>query len=409
MKTVYFDCNATTPVRPEVFEAMRPFLSADGEYGNPSSLHTVGQRAHAALEAAREKVAALLGAADASEIVFTSSGTEADNMAIVGAAFAHRERGRHIVTSAVEHHAVLHTCEYLEKEHGFQVTRLPVDRQGRVSAEDLKRAIRPDTILVSIMAANNEIGTIEPTAELGAVCREKRILFHTDAVQAAGKMSLDLKNSPVDMAAISGHKIYAPKGIGALYIRRGVRLHALLHGGAHEKNRRAGTENVPGAAALGAACDLARREMPKEEPRIRALRDRLEKGILSGVPAVFLNGHPTERLGNTTNLTFEYVEGESLVLALDQAGFALKKSDLPGVEVSTGSACASGLLEPSHVLKAIGVPPEHIHGSVRFSLGHFNSDKDVDSALEIIPAAVDRLRKMSPLWEDRAPSPSGKG
>lgn len=404
MPFIYFDNNATTPVRPEVFEALKPYLAAGGDYGNPSSLHTTGQRARAALETARERVAALLGAADPEEIVFTSSGTEADNMAIVGAAFAHRDKGRRIITSVVEHHAVLHTVDYLEKEHGFTVARLPVDRHGRLSPEDLARALTPDTILVTLMASNNEIGTVQPLRALGEVCRKAGVLFHTDAVQSAGKSRLDFKNEPVDMAAISGHKIYAPKGIGALYIRRGVRLHSLLHGGAHEKNRRAGTENLAGAVGLGAACALAAVELDRESARVRALRDRLESGLLKKIPAVFVNGHPTERLGNTTNLTFECVEGESLVLALDQAGFALKNTDTPGVEVSTGSACASGLLEPSHVLKAIGVPPEHIHGSVRFSLGHFNTDADVDAALEIVPAVVARLRALSPLWEDRIKS-----
>ncbi len=401
MKPIYFDNNATTPVRAEVFEAMKPFLAPDGGFGNPSSLHTLGQQAHAAMERAREQVAALVGAADPSEIVFTSCGTEADNMAIIGAAFAHRDKGRHLITSAVEHHAVLHACDYLEKEHGFTVTYLPVDRYGRVSPDDLRAVLRPDTLLVSVMTANNEIGTIEPIQELGAVCRNAGVLFHTDAVQSAGKVPLDLQGWPVDLAALSGHKLYGPKGIGALYIRRGVQLHALLHGGAHEKNRRAGTENVPGAVGLGAACGLAHNEMATEEPRVRALRDRLEKGLLERIPCSFVNGHPSERLGNTTNLTFDAVEGESLVLALDQAGFTLKSDTLPGVEISTGSACASGMLEPSHVLKAIGVPSDRIHGSVRFSLGHFNTEADIDAALDIIPRAVDRLRSLSPIWEDR--------
>jgi cysteine desulfurase len=401
MKPIYFDNNATTPVRAEVFEAMAPYFSSEGGYGNPSSLHTLGQGAHAAMESAREKVAALVGAADPGEIVFTSGGTEADNFALIGAAFAHRDKGRHLITSSIEHHAVLHPCDYLEKEHGFQVTRLPVDAFGCVSVDDLRRALRPGTLLVSIMTANNEIGTLQPLHELGAVCREAGVLFHTDAVQVVGKEPLDLKTLPVDLASLSGHKLYGPKGIGALYIRRGVELHAILHGGAHEKKRRAGTENVPGAVGLGVACEWALKEMAVEEPRVRALRDRLEKGLLDRIPFVFLNGHPTQRLGNTTNLAFDAVEGESLVLALDQAGFTLKNDALPGLEVSTGSACASGLLEPSHVLKAIGVPPDRIHGSVRFSLGHFNTDADVDAALEIIPRAVDRLRTLSPLWEDR--------
>lgn len=401
MKTLYFDYNATTPVRPEVFEAMKPFLTTEGFFANPSSLHTPGQKAHAALEQAREQVAAFLGAADPSEIVFTSCGTESNNLALFGAARAHRDQGRHLITSAVEHHAVLHAAEYLEKEEGFQVTYLPVDAHGRVDPAELERALRKDTVIVSIMAANNEIGTLEPLQALGDLCRARRVLFHTDAVQLAGKRAMDVKNWPIDMLSISGHKLYAPKGIGALYVRRGVKLHALLHGGAHEKNRRAGTENVAGAVALGAACALAAKELDEEESRVRGLRDRLEKGLLERVPFVRVNGHPTERLGNTTNLTFECVEGEGLVLALDQAGFALHKGDAPGVACSTGSACASGMLEPSHVLKAIGVPLEMIHGSVRFSLGRFTTQADVDGALEVIPPVVAKLRALSPLWEDK--------
>jgi cysteine desulfurase len=400
MHPLYFDNNATTPVRSEVFEAMRPFLEG-GNYGNPSSLHSAGQRARAAVESARERVAAFLGAADASEIVFTSSGTEADNLAIIGAAFAHRGSGRHIVTSAVEHHAVLHACRYLEKEHGFQATYLPVDGAGRVAVESLRRALRPDTILVSILWANNEIGALEPINELGELCREKGILFHTDAVQAAGKIPMILKDRAVDLAAISGHKIYAPKGIGALYLRRGVRLQALLHGGSQEKNRRAGTENVAGAVALGLACALAEKERETEVPRVRALRDRLERGLLERIPLSRVNGHPTERLCNTTNMSFDCVEGESLALALDQAGFTLKDNSLPGLEVSTGSACAAGQMDPSHVLKALGVPSELLHAAARFSLGRFNTEAEVDVALDIIPRVVERLRNLSPLWEEK--------
>lgn len=401
MTVLYFDYNATTPVRPEVFDAMKPFLSANGVYGNPSSLHQAGQTAHHALEKAREQVADLIGASDISEIVFTSGGTESNNLAIQGAAFAHREKGKHIITSAVEHHAVLHTFDYLKTIHGFEVSVLPVDEFGRVDPRELERAIRPDTILVSIMTANNEIGTIQPIAALGKICREKRILFHTDAVQAVGKIPLDVKNLPVDMLTLSGHKIYAAKGIGALYLRRGVRLHALLHGGSHEKNRRAGTENVAGAAGLGIACELAKKEMAAEEARVKALRDRLENGLKAKVQYVRVNGHPAERLANTTNLTFECIEGEGLVLALDQAGFALHRSNLPGLECSTGSACASGMMEPSHVLQAIGVPGQMIHGSVRFSLGKFSTESDIDAALEIIPPVVEKLRDLSPLWEDK--------
>jgi cysteine desulfurase len=408
LKTIYFDYNATTPVRPEVFEAMRPFLVSDEFFANPSSIHSPGQKARAALERAREQVAAFLGAADPSEIVFTSSGTEADNLAIKGAAAAHESKGRHIVTGSIEHSAVRNTLRFLEKEKGFEVTWLPVDEYGRIDPKALSAALRPDTILASIMMANNEIGTLEPIEALGAACREKGVLFHSDAVQAAGKVPLNVQSLPVDMLAISGHKIYAPKGIGALYIRRGTRLQAILHGGSHEKNRRAGTENVAGAVALGAACELAQKEMATEIPRLRALRDRLEKGLLERVPFARANGHPTERTANTTNLTFECVEGESLMLALDQASFALHRPELPGMAVSTGSACASGILEPSHVLTAIGVPGHMIHGSLRFSLGKYNTDQDVDEALRLIPSIVEKLRNLSPLWEDKMAKAGGQ-
>jgi cysteine desulfurase len=400
MTPLYFDYNATTPVRPEVFEAMEPFLSSEGVFGNPSSLHTAGQRARAALENAREQVALFLGAADPDEIVFTSCGTESDNMAVKGAALAHRDRGRHVITSAVEHHAVLNVCRYLEAEMGYRVTTLPVNAEGRVDPENLRAALEDDTVIVTVMAANNEVGAVQPWKELGALCRERGILYHADGVQAAGKLALNLKNTPVDLFSISGHKLYAPKGIGALYIRRGARLHPLLHGGSQEKNRRAGTENVAGAVALGAACALIQREFEGEEKRLRALRDRFESGIKARVRFVRVNGPPEQRLSNTTHVTFEGVEGESLVLALDQAGFTLHR-DEPGVAVSTGSACASGLLEPSHVLTAMGMAPELIHGSVRFSMGYFTTPGQVDQALDVIPPVVERLRSLSPVWEDR--------
>ncbi|HRY29639.1 MAG TPA: IscS subfamily cysteine desulfurase [Elusimicrobiota bacterium] len=401
MHTIYLDYNATTPMRPELLEAVRSYSGLEGDFGNPSSLHTAGQRARAALERAREQVAGFLGASDVSEIVFTSGGTEADNLAIQGAAFAHRDAGRHIITSSVEHSAVMKTCRFLETQHGFEVTYLPVDRFGRVSPEDLRKALRRDTVLVSLMAANNEIGTVEPLMELGAVCRERGVLFHSDAVQAAGRLPIDVKTWPVDMLAVSGHKIYAPKGIGALWLRRGTRLQALQYGGSHEKNRRAGTENVAGAAALGLACELAGKELEGEVKMLRTLRDRLEQGILARIPLTSVNGHPTERLCNTTHIAFECVEGESLLLALDQAGFSLRRPELPGICVSTGSACSAGLLEPSHVLSAIGVPPERLHGCVRFSLGHYNTQQDVDQVLEIMPPIVEKLRSLSPLWDEK--------
>jgi cysteine desulfurase len=398
--SVYFDHNATTPVLPQVFEAMRPFLSPDGAFGNPSSLHASGQRAHAALEAAREAVAGFFGAADPSEIIFTSSATEADNMAVVGAAFRHRDKGRRLVVSSVEHHAVLQACDYLEERHGFAVTRLPVDAEGRVSPDRVAQAVDDDTILVAVMTANNETGVIQPVADIGRVCRARGVLFFTDAVQAAGKIPVDLKTWPVDMAAISGHKMYAPKGIGALYVRRGVRLDALLHGGAHEKKRRAGTENVAGAVALGAASTAMQNDLSTEIPRVRALRDRLEQGLLARVPKACVNGAGAERVGNTLNIAFPGLDGESLVLGLDQAGFALRRPDTPGLELSTGSACSSGLSEPSHVLTAMGLAAPLLRGSVRFSLGRTNTDADVDVALNVVPRVVERLRALSPAWED---------
>jgi len=389
---IYFDHNATTPIRPEVFEAMRPFLAPDGVFGNPSSIHAEGRRARAALEKARDTVAGFVGAADPSEIIFTSSGTEADNMAIVGAAFQHRDKGRLIVSSAVEHHAVLHACDYLAKEHGFRVASISADEFGRVSPEGFAKVCADDAILVSVMTANNEVGTIQPVEEIGNLCRERGVLFHTDAVQAAGKIPINVKEWPVDMLSISGHKLYAPKGIGALYIRRGVRLHALIHGGVHERDRRAGTENVAGAVGLAAACEAAGREMASEGKRIKGLRDRLEKGLLEGIPGGRLNGHPTMRLGNTSHLSFDGVDGETLIMALDQPGFTLHEEGLPSIAASTGAACSAGILEPSHVLAAMGLSKDRVRGGVRFSLGRGNTEAEVDAALDIIPRLVKRLR-----------------
>jgi cysteine desulfurase len=374
------DHSATTPVREEVVEAMVPYFSE--EFGNASSPHSFGQRARTALEEARATVAGHLGA-DPGEIILTSGGTESDNLAIKGIA---RTAGRgHIITSSIEHPAVLNTVATLEKE-GFTATRLPVDEHGLVSPADLEDALREDTILISIMAANNEVGTIEPIAELAAIADRARVPFHTDAVQAVGKVPVSVDDWGVDLLSLSAHKFYGPKGVGALYVRSGTRIKSIQHGGHHEKNRRAGTENVPGAVGMATALELACGEMEAEAERLAALRDRLQAGLLETVPNSSLNGHPTERLPHLVNITFENVEGESLLLSLDAFG----------VGVSTGSACSSGSLEPSHVLLAMGVPAETAHGSLRFSLGRINTGEDIDYVLEKLPPVVERFRQMSP-------------
>ena len=388
---IYFDYNATTPLHPEVYKAMLPYLNPELElYGNPSSVHTFGQDTRKAVEDARVKVAHLLGCST-DEIVFTSCGSESDTTAIKGAAFSAQERkkGRHIITSAIEHDTVLFCCEYLHK-NGFDVTFLPVDGGGLVDPDAVKRAIRPETILISIMHANNEIGTIQPIAEIGKIARERGVPFHTDAVQTVGKIPVKVDDLHVDMLSLSAHKFYGPKGVGALYIRKGTRLHPLFHGH-HEKNRRAGTENVPGIVGLGAAADAASHETAAGGEKIAALRDKLEKGIIESVPFVHLNGDPSKRVPNTTNFSFEYVEGEGCVVLLDVEGLA----------VSTGSACASGTTKASHVLRAIGVPPNVAQGAVRFSLGRFSTEDEVDQALQTIPKVIGRLRALSPLWSDR--------
>ena len=386
MKRVYFDHNATTPVHPEVLEALLPYLKDD--WGNPSSIHWAGRAPKKAIDEAREKVAQFLGCSPI-EIVFTSSGSESDNFAIKGIALAKKSKGNHIITTQVEHPAVLNTCKYLEKE-GFRVTYLGVDKYGMIDLEELKEAITDETILITIMYANNETGVIFPIEEIGKIARERGITFHTDAVQAAGKLPLDVTKLNCDLLSISGHKIYAPKGVGALYIRRGVRVVPLIHGGHHERNRRAGTENVAGIVGLGKACEIAMRDMDKEVAHLKHLRDKLEKGLMERIPHVRLNGHPEKRIPNTTNLGFDFVEGESLLLNLDMLGIA----------ASSGSACTSGSLEPSHVLVAMGIPPELSHGSVRFSLGRFNTEEDVDYLLENMPPIVERMRSMSPLWNE---------
>ncbi len=383
MRRIYFDHNATTPVRPEVLEAMLPYFGE--RFGNASSVHTFGREARRALEDAREKVAKAINA-QPSEIVFTSGGTEADNTAIKGIAHLLRDKGRHIVTSQVEHKAVLETCKYLDKE-GFEVTYVPVDSTGMVHPEAVEEALREDTVLVSIMHANNEVGTINPIAKIGEICHSRGILFHTDAVQSFCKVPIDVQAMHIDLASFSAHKIYGPKGVGALYVRRGVRFTQLLHGGEHERKRRAGTENVAGIVGFGRAVELAMAERDEENRRLISLRDRLWRGIQEKVERVRLNGHPTERLPGTLNVSFEGVEGESVLLSLD----------MKGVAASSGSACTSGSLSPSHVLEAMGVPPELAQSAVRFSLGRSNTEEDIDYTVEILPGIVQRLREMSAL------------
>ncbi len=381
-KTIYMDNSATTPARKEVVEEMIPYLTEN--FGNPSSIYEIGKISKHAIDKARKKVADALGAEE-NEIYFTSGGTESDNWAIKGIAFANRNKGKHIITSSIEHHAVLHTCLWLEGQ-GFEVTYLPVDKYGMVTLEELKNAIRDDTILISIMLANNEIGTIQPVEEIGKIARENRIYFHTDAVQAIGHVPIDVKKMNIDLLSLSGHKFEGPKGCGALYIRKGVKIEALLHGGAQERKRRAGTENVPAIMGLGKAIELAAGEIGETDKNLLALRERLIEGLLK-IPKTHLNGHPTQRLANNVNITFEYIEGESLLLLLNAKG----------IFASTGSACNSSSLEPSHVLTACGVPHEIVHGSLRLSLGRMNTEKDVDRVLEALPEIVQKLRNMSPL------------
>ncbi len=380
---IYLDYSATTPVDPQVREAMRPYF--EGAFGNPSAAHALGREAKATLEQARETVAGLLGTADKDEVVFASSGTEADNLALAGTAFAYQERGRHIITSAVEHAAVLETCTALERG-GFSVTYLPVNGHGVLDLEQLRRAIRPDTILVSLMHANNEVGMLFPLAEIGAITKERGVLFHTDAVQSFGKVPLDVRHCKIDLLSLSAHKIYGPKGVAALYVRRGVRLQSLLRGGGQERGRRAGTENVPAIVGLAEAARLMFLEMPGEGERMGKLRDRFEAGVLARIEGVRVNAQKGPRLSHTSNLTFEGVEAQTLVAALD----------LEGIAVSAGSACHVGSLQPSHVLRAMGLSPEHVEGSLRFSLGRFTREEDIDSVLAILPHLVARLRENAP-------------
>lgn len=386
MNKIYLDNAATTPVRKEVVDAMLPYFTES--FGNPSSVYQIAQINKKAIDDSREAIAKVLGA-QANEIFFTSGGSEADNWAIKGIAQAHRSKGNHIITTKVEHHAVLHTCEFLEK-NGFEVTYLDVDEFGMVHPEDVEKAIKDTTILISIMYANNEIGTINPIKEIGAIAKAHKIPFHTDAVQAVGQVRIDVKEQNIDMLSLSGHKINGPKGMGVLYIRRGLKLENLIHGGAQERGRRAGTENVAGIVGLAKAMELAYENFDEKIAKMTALRDKLIDGLLTSIPYSRLNGHRTNRLANNANVGYEYVEGESLLLLLDMNGIA----------GSSGSACTSGSLDPSHVLLAIGLPHEKAHGSIRFTLGGQNTEEEIDKVLEVMPGIVQRMRDMSPLWEE---------
>ena len=386
MKRIYMDNGATTRVTEPVFEAMKPYFCEI--YGNPSSAHNFGYVSRHAIDAAREQVARAINA-DVNEIYFTGCGTESDNWAVRGAAYENLKKGRHIITTAIEHHAILHTCAQLEKE-GFEVTYLPVDEYGFVTPEQLDAAIRPDTTLVSIMTANNEIGTIEPIAELAAVCKKHGVLFHTDAVQAIGSVKIDVKAMQIDMLSMSGHKFHAPKGIGVLYIRKGVRLQQFMNGGAQERNRRAGTENLASIVGIGKAIEIATANIDAHNEKLSAIRDHMIERILKEIPYTRLNGHPTTRLPGNVNVCFRFIEGESLLMLLDAKGIA----------GSSGSACTSGSLDPSHVLLAIGLPHEIAHGSLRLSLSEENTMEEADYVVDALVEIVSRLRSMSPLYDD---------
>lgn len=387
-KLIYFDHAATTPTRKEVVDGMLPYFYES--YGNPSSIYSFAGQNKEAIEDVREKVAKAIGGASEREIFFTSGGTESNNWAIQGVAENYKQKGNHIITTTIEHHAVLHTCEYLEKK-GYEVTYLEVDKDGLINLEDLRAAIKETTILISIMFANNEVGTIQPIAEIGEIAKEAGVLFHTDAVQAVGHVEVDVKELNIDLLTLTGHKLYGPKGVGALYVKKGTRLRAFIHGGAQEKKRRGGTENVPGIVGLGIAIETAVNTMNVESPKQEALRDYLIEQIKEKVPHCKLNGHPSKRLPNNVNYSFEFIEGESLLIMLD----------MKGICASSGSACTSGSLDPSHVLLAIGLPHEIAHGSLRISLGEQNTKEQLDYLVDQLQAIVSRLRDMSPpLYED---------
>ena len=387
MQRLYLDHAATTPTHPEVVKAMLPYFT--DAFGNPSSIYSYGQETKAAIAEARSKVAELIGA-HSEEIVFTSGGTEADNLALKGVAYANEHKGNHIITTSIEHHAVIEPCKFLEGR-GFKVTYLPVDDHGLVDPQDVKKAITAKTILISVMHANNEVGTIEPIREIGKIARETGICFHTDAVQTVGHIPVNVDELGVDMLSMSAHKFYGPKGVGALYVRKGTRLASCMHGGGQEKRYRAGTENVPAIVGIGKAAELARQGVSQEAERLTKLRDRLIKGLLERIDHIRLNGHPTKRLPNNVNVSVDFVEGESMVLNLD----------LEGICASTGSACSSSNLEPSHVLMALGLPLEQAHGSLRFTLGGENTEEDIERVLEVLPRVVAKLRAMSPLLKTR--------
>lgn len=393
LKRIYLDNAATTPVRSEVLEAMLPYFTQ--KFGNASTIYSYGREAKEALEESRKNVAQLIGA-NAEEIFFTSGGTESDNWALRGIASANVKKGKHIITSSVEHHAVLHTCQDLEKQ-GFKITYLPVDKDGLINVKDVADTITDETILVSIMHANNEIGTIQPINEIAKVIKQKNpeIIFHTDAVQTAGKIPVNVNNLGVDLLSMSAHKIYGPKGVGALYIRKGTRIAPFMTGGAQESSRRAGTENIAGIVGFGKAAELAVCEQQEQFEKLTLLRDRLMQGILNTIPYTRLNGHPTLRLPHNVNISFEFIEGESILLNLD----------MKGICASSGSACTSGSLDPSHVLLAIGLPHEIAHGSLRLTLGRENSQEDVDYVLEVLPGIINKLRQMSPLFAKRKEQP----
>lgn len=385
MQKVYLDNAATTKVRDEVVEAMLPYFTE--YFGNPSSLHLFAREAGKGLDTARAQVAKALNAKP-EEIIFTGGGSESDNMVLRGIPEAYKKKGKHVITSAVEHHAVLHTLEAMEKEGRVDVTYLPVDEYGMVTAEQVEKAIRPDTVLVSIMFANNEVGTIMPIEQIGETCKKYGVLFHTDAVQAVGHVPVDVEKMHIDLLSLSGHKFHGPKGVGALYVRKGVRIPALILGGAQERRKRAGTENVPGIVGMGKAIELATAELEDNAAKMKVLRDRLIFGIPARIPDVKLNGHPTERLPNNVNFSIRFIEGESILLMLD----------LNGIAASSGSACTSGSLDPSHVLLAMGLPHEVAHGSLRLTLSEFTTPEEIDYVLDTLPPIVEKLRAMSPLY-----------
>ena len=385
MKTTYMDYSATTYVKPEVLDAMMPYFTE--KFGNPSSFYGISRETKMAVDNARAQVAKAINC-DPNEVYFTGGGSEADNWAIKGIATAHMKKGNHIITTKIEHHAVLHTCEFLEK-FGFEVTYLDVNEEGFIDLKQLESAITDKTILVSIMFANNEIGTIQPIKEIGAICREKKVLFHTDAVQAIGSVPVDVKEMNIDLLSLAGHKLYGPKGIGALYIRKGVRIDNLIHGGGQERGRRAGTENIPGVVGLGKAIEIATENIEENRARLTVLRDKLIDGILERIPYARLNGpRGDKRLPGNSNISFEFIEGESILLSLD----------FEGICASSGSACTSGSLDPSHVLMAIGLTHEWAHGSLRLTVGDFTTDEDIDYILEKLPPVIERLRMLSPLY-----------